>query len=287
MIGNALRVADAPDLPLLQDAQQFGLERLRHRVHFIEEDGAAFRFLEEADLVLHRAGEGALLVAEEFGFEQVLGQRRAVDGHEGLVLPRGIEMQRAGDEFLAGAALALDQDGAVGIGDLGDEVVDLLHLRARADDVLEAVFLLDDLPQVAVLADEALVIERALDGELQLIHLERLGDVVVGAELHRLERRLHRLVRRDQDDRRLRQHLAAFAEDVEAADLVHAQIGDDELRGVHGEVFQRLLSGSVGHRLMSTFLADVGDDRDHSRVVIDDENSSHKREVAEMRLLHV
>ena len=31
-----------------------------------------FRFLEEPDLVLHRAGEGALLVSEELGLEKVL-----------------------------------------------------------------------------------------------------------------------------------------------------------------------------------------------------------------------
>ena len=173
------------------------------------------------------------------------------------MLAVAIEMQRARHEFLAGAAFALDQDGAVGVGDFGDEVVDLLHPSARADDVFKAVFFLDDLPQVSVLADEALVIQRPLDGELELIDLERLGDVVVRAELHRFDRGFDRLVGGDQDDRRLRQDLPAFAENVETADLVHAQIGDDELRGMGGKIFERLVAGSIRHRLMSALLADV------------------------------
>ena len=145
------------------------------------------------------------------------------------MLPGGIEMQRAGHEFLAGSAFALNENRAIRIGHLGDEVVDFLHLRARADDVFKPVLFLDDLPQVPVFPNEALVIERALDGDLELVHLERLGDVIVGAELHRLKGRFHRLIGRNQDDRSLGQHLAAFAENVEAADLVHPEVGDDQL----------------------------------------------------------
>jgi len=53
----------------------------------------------------------------------------------------------------------LYQNGAVGIGDLGDEVVNFLHLGARADDVLETILLLDDLPQIPIFADETLIVE--------------------------------------------------------------------------------------------------------------------------------
>jgi hypothetical protein len=40
-----------------------------------------------------------------------------------------------GDELLAGAALALDEDGGAGGRDLGDEVEDAEHDFAFADDV--------------------------------------------------------------------------------------------------------------------------------------------------------
>ena len=66
----------------LDGAQHLGLQRQRHLADLVEEDGAALRHLELADLALRRAGEGAALVAEQLRLEQVLGNRGAVDGHE-------------------------------------------------------------------------------------------------------------------------------------------------------------------------------------------------------------
>jgi hypothetical protein len=45
-------------------------------------------------------------VPEQFGFDQRLGQGRAIHHHQGLVPARAQAMQAFGDEFLAGAALA-------------------------------------------------------------------------------------------------------------------------------------------------------------------------------------
>ena len=59
-------------------------------------------------------GERPLLVAEELGLEQRLGNRRAVDRDEGPVGPRAQRVQRAREELLAGAALAFEQHGRVG-----------------------------------------------------------------------------------------------------------------------------------------------------------------------------
>ena len=51
---------------------------------FVQQQGAAGRFLELADAAGDGAGEGALLVAEQFGFQQVLGDGGAVDEMKGL-----------------------------------------------------------------------------------------------------------------------------------------------------------------------------------------------------------
>ena len=69
--------------------------------------------LEQAGLVAHRPGEGAADVAEQLGFEQRLGQRRAVDRHERRRRARALIVDHPDDELLAGAALAVDQDGRV------------------------------------------------------------------------------------------------------------------------------------------------------------------------------
>ena len=62
--------------------------------------------LELADLLLGRAGERALLVTEQLGFDQVVRDRRAVDLHEPLAAPQTVAVDGARHEFLAGAALA-------------------------------------------------------------------------------------------------------------------------------------------------------------------------------------
>ena len=74
-----LAAADAVDLAFLQGAQQLGLKAAVHLGDFVEQQGAAVGLLELADAPRHRAGEGALLMAEQLAFQQVLGDGGAVD----------------------------------------------------------------------------------------------------------------------------------------------------------------------------------------------------------------
>ena len=48
----------------------------------------------------------------------------------------GVVVDRVRDQLLAGAGLALDQDGGVGGRDAADHLVDLLHRRRAPDDQL-------------------------------------------------------------------------------------------------------------------------------------------------------
>ena len=63
---------------LLEHAQDLGLRVGAHVADFVEEQRAAVRLLEAADALFVGAGERALLVPEQFRFEKVLLQRRAV-----------------------------------------------------------------------------------------------------------------------------------------------------------------------------------------------------------------
>ena len=121
------RLADALDLALLQRPQQLRLQRQRHQADFIDEERAAMRQLEAADACRHGAGERALGVAEQLGLGQRLGNRGGVERDEALVAARAVVVNRAGDELLAGAGLALDQHGAVHRRDQLQGLEDLLH----------------------------------------------------------------------------------------------------------------------------------------------------------------
>ena len=84
--------------------------------HLIEEQGAAIGRFDQADLALLGIGEGAALMAEEFGFEQLRGHGGAVDLDERPGRPRAPDMAGAGYEFLAGAGLTGDEHRWQGIG---------------------------------------------------------------------------------------------------------------------------------------------------------------------------
>ena len=76
------------------------------------------------------AGEGTALVAEELGLEELEGEGGAVDLDEGALAAGGAVVDGAGDELLADAGLAPDEDGGIGVGDLIDHFLDGLHAGA-------------------------------------------------------------------------------------------------------------------------------------------------------------
>src|ERR1700691_1010033 len=80
------------------------------------------------------AGEGAALMAEHLGLQQLVGNRRAIDRHESAPAPRRQGMDRPRDDFLAGAALARDQHGRIGGGNALDQGPQLDYARMLADE---------------------------------------------------------------------------------------------------------------------------------------------------------
>jgi len=77
-------------------------------------------------------------VAEEFAFEDALAQGGAVQGNEAAVAPVRVVVNRPGQKFLAGAALAGDEHRGVGRGDLPGRFDHASHLGVVAHDALEA-----------------------------------------------------------------------------------------------------------------------------------------------------
>ncbi len=164
-------------------------------------DAALVGEVEHPLLRVDRAGEGTLDVAEERRLEQVRRQVAGIDGDEGSLRPRGVGVDRARHQLLAGAALALNQDGRAAGRRLDDQVEHLPHARALADDVRELVVpLLDVLAEVPVLADQPPPLHRVADDHDHFVVLERLRHVVERAGLHRGNRALDRRVGGDDDD---------------------------------------------------------------------------------------
>lgn len=106
-----LVVAQALDLAVLQHAQQFALRRQRQLADLVEKQAATVGALETPGAGDLRAGIGAALGAEEFGLDQLVRDRGAVQRHERTFAARPLVVQRTREHLLADAGLAQQQHG--------------------------------------------------------------------------------------------------------------------------------------------------------------------------------
>jgi hypothetical protein len=232
--------ADWTVLALLQHAEELGLQIRRHLADLVQQKRPALRLLEQPVLVGHGARERSAPVAEQFRLDEVLRDRRAVDLDERALRPPAVVVQRVGDELLARAVFALNQDVGLGIGHRGHQVEQLAHLAAAPDDVVELV-------AVAELPLERDVLRfqiHALDGARQhredAVRIDGLLEKVGGAGLDRLDRARNAALPADY------QHFRARLQRLEPADeLCPIGIGQHEVhqRGIRQpgrEGFRRL-----------------------------------------------
>ena len=90
-------------------------------------------------------------------------------------------LQRAGDQFLARAALALDQDRLVGRTGALDHAKHLLHGRRLADDLDGPLAAIQHGLKLLVLLAKLPPLVGLLDQDFQLRQRKRLGQIVVRA----------------------------------------------------------------------------------------------------------
>jgi hypothetical protein len=178
-----LRVADALELPLLQDAQQLHLQRHAHRPDFIEEERAPMRLFDLPLSGPDGARERAARVAEELRLEEVFGNGAAVDRHEPVRASWTGVMDGAAHDLFPAARLAGDQDGARCRRDGLQQLKQILHRTAAPDDALEAVTLIELLAEPRVLGAKPALFHCTLERVPQLVELKRLGNEISSAAL--------------------------------------------------------------------------------------------------------
>ncbi len=105
--------AQAVDGAFLQETQQARLTLERQIADFIEKHGAAVSGFDAPYSALIRAREGAALVAEQLGLQQMRRNRTAVDGDERRVTTRRVRVNRRRRQLLARTGFTGDKDGCV------------------------------------------------------------------------------------------------------------------------------------------------------------------------------
>ena len=127
--------SDSGKRAILEDAQQFDLDREGHIADFVEEKSAAVGLFEASGAACDGAGEGAFFVAKELAFEEVFGDGTAIEGDHLVLAARAVLMDRLGDEFLAGAAFARDKHRRVSACDPPNQFEHILEGPRHADDL--------------------------------------------------------------------------------------------------------------------------------------------------------
>ena len=138
--GDDLRRAETADLAGLDGAQELGLDVEWELADLVAEERATVCGFEHAHRGFAGAGECALLVAEDLIFEELLGDRGAVEHDERTVAARRALVDGVGDAFLARAGFALDEDGRVGLREAIDEIEEVAHRRTAADQAVQTGF---------------------------------------------------------------------------------------------------------------------------------------------------
>ncbi len=243
----------------------------RQVADLVEEECAAGRQLELAELLLVRAGEGATFVSEQRALDEFVRYRGQIDGDERRLAAARLAMEQAREELLARSAFTENQHRGREFGDLLHEIDNVADLAARADQELALALLgdlgaeRDDLP-VQILPFARVPHERP-----QLVVVEVLRDVVIGAVFHRLHGRLDLVDGRDHDALDEAVVLLDDAKDVEAAD---AGKPDVEQNQVDVLVFQqgkrRFAAGHRQHAVIA--LEDGGDRVPHPLIVVADQD---------------
>ena len=180
-------------------------------------------------------------MAEQFGFQQVLGQGGAVDRDQGLARAGAGTVDGAGHQLLAGAGFPGDEHRGLGGRHGGDDLAHGADGGAAAQDLGPGGGLAELAAQLAVLHAHAGVVHGPLQGLAQGVEVQRLGQIIVGAQAQGLHGGLHGGIGRHQHHGQGRIVVQDAAQGVDAVHAPHAHVGQHHVvgfgaHGLHGQV---------------------------------------------------
>ena len=142
----------------------------------------------------------------------------------------------------------------------------------RAHDVVEAEAVAELLVQHPVLAHQVRPLHRPAQHEQQLVLLQGLGQVVEGALAHRVDGAVDGPVGGHQDDEGRGLQLEDLAQQLDAVEVGHLQVGEDDVEGAALGGLEGLAAVAGGGGLVALRLQDHLQDVALAALVVDDED---------------
>ena len=184
-------------------------------------------------------------------------------------------MNGACHQLLAGTAFPGDQNRRAARCRLDDQVEDLLHPRTASDNPGELLIGgLQILAQRRVLSPQPPTFDRVADHDEHLVVLERLGDVVEGAPLHRADRALDRGEGGHHQNGQLLIELLELVEGGDAVHTWHHHVDNGTIeRRVLGQ-FEPFGGGGGKAHLVALASEQRIEDLPHDLLVVDDQDGT-------------
>ena len=231
-----------------------------------------WRLFQEAFFHGYGAGKRPSFMSKQLGFQQCLSQGAAVDRHERSGAPRAVRMNSTGDQFLAGAALTLQQYRTFRLGDSGNGFVDGHHGRAASHEIIEPVAAFQLVTQDLVLPGEIFVFQCTAGDKAYLVDDERFAEIIEGACLDAVDGGLQGTVRGHQNHRHVVLLGAQLLEERQPVHVRHMDITHDEVRGALPDLLQSRLWMGCRRNVISFLRQDFMQQRQGLRVIIDDQD---------------
>ncbi len=154
--------------------------------------------------------------------------------------------------------------------DLADEVHELRHLRRNAHHAVISSIAAHLAAQGLDFGAQARGLERVLDGDVELVEIDRLADKVVSAELERGFDIVELRIGGDHDDGAGVATFLELIEDFDAGEVGHAHVEQDEIGRLVLRQFKRRFPGVGFDHVVAPLLALLAQRPAHQALVVDD-----------------
>src|SRR6516162_4049763 len=179
------------DFAFLYQPKQFHLHLQRDLAYFVEKEGSSIRHFGLSLPVSRCTGKGPFLVTKEFRLEKLLGNCCAVYRYEGLIFTRAVKVDRLRQKLLSCSCLPANENRGMGTRSPRGRLQNLEQRFRVSQNVFESVFLVQGGSQRSNFLDESEMLQGTTHDQRQFVGMHRFGEIVVGAELHGLDCRLH------------------------------------------------------------------------------------------------
>ncbi len=254
---------------VFDDAHQLGLAGQAHVPDLVEEDRASGGQLQFALPLPDGLGRAALGRAEEVHLQEVGRHRGAVDLDEAFVGAPAVLMDEAGDELLARAVFAGDEDAAGGGGGLLHVLTQPQYGRAGPH---QMILELEPLPELKVLLFQPELLQGVLDGQDDLLQGQGLFQKVEGPQLDGLDGRLHRAVAGDHHHLGMVFQVLDFPQHLQAAHPGQPDVEQDQVEVLLVELLEALLAGLHRQGLVAFVFQDAFQCGADGGFVVDDQD---------------